>query len=253
MPSPLLLGIWLAALLVGTGGVVWRISHQRLRQALATVDLQNQAEDALDSGDLPLAESLYQQALRLAQQARLGKQANTAAAHWGLFRVNYQLGRWDQALRHCKLARSAAVGDDAAICQQVRRAAPMALLDLQFLTGDWVTVERRARQLLAKSSHTNTGELHQYLGRALVHLGRPADAVAELERALSVIEPNDPGLALLLHDLGVAQLQVGLSEAAVETFDLLAHCADEDPDTCHLTGLAAALANAGFARSLVGV
>jgi tetratricopeptide (TPR) repeat protein len=254
MSSPLLLGIWIAVLVAGAGAAVWIVSRRRLERALATVEIQNQAEDALEAGDLASAERLFKDALRLGRQAKLGQRANAAAAHWGLYRVEYERQNWLAALRHCKLARSEAVqaegaADDAIVCREIRQAAPQSLLDLQFLTHDWPVVVRRARAMLAKGSAAPVSELCQYLGRALVHMGRPEEAVPELERALAEIEPTDPGVALLLHDLGVAQLQAGFPEAATESFEALARYPDEDPDTRHLTGRQAALANAELARA----
>ncbi len=58
MSSPFLLGSWVVVCLAATLAALWWISRRRLRAAMTTVNALEQAGDALDSGDLELAERL---------------------------------------------------------------------------------------------------------------------------------------------------------------------------------------------------
>ena len=218
---------------------------------MTTVDAQARAGEALDAGDLDLAERLYLASLTQSAKAKLGAQTSAATAHWGLYHVYYRRDSWEVALNRCRLAAEEASGSDYAICSEIRRAAPLAELDLLFLMGKWTQVEQRAGVLLRSCDEDDNGELFQYRGRALMRLRRPADALLDLERALAVIDPRDGGLALLLRDLGLAQIQAGLGEGAAETFEILARYPDEAIETRHLTGRAAALALAERARKSI--
>ena len=179
------------------------------------------------SDDQQGAVGFQRQALDLLEQARKkGKLSernqrrfNTAYTAWA-FRYAQNTCCWKEAYKTFKQAhqRARAWGDPGLLS-----ATLVLYAEAKMFQGDWKGCEKLARQCAEAASSEPEGPQSDYpfwiRGRALVHTGRPDQAVPELEKSIGIaVEIGDAvGLSEALASRAESHLALGECEEAVKT------------------------------------
>jgi tetratricopeptide (TPR) repeat protein len=140
----------------------------------------------MHGGDPETAERALRAACELLDQAGEKGWLSTQAAELG--HTLCDLGRYDEAEEWARRSRELGAGDDV-ITQMLWRQVMARVLARR---GSVVGAERLAREAVALGAETDMlvslGLAHLDLAEVLEEAGRPADAAAELESALGLLE-----------------------------------------------------------------
>lgn len=227
------------------GGVIASLTNQLVRaearrsgnmDAMKAAELVKQARGMLGPAGSPDEKNRQAQEL-LEQAVRLNDDLGVA---WALLSATYLhdvrfSARRDELLKRASEAAERAVrvlpNSDGVVTMQARVRYEQLRLAEALRLGD------RALEL-----NPGNAVAMGFRGYTLLKLGRPQDALAQVEKAMRM-SPRDPFLASLLMAAGVAHLQLTQDGAAVDTLVLAAKTAPEHPSVRLM--LAGALGAAG--------
>jgi len=155
--------------------------------------------------DEELALSLFREAVRLDPSVALG--------HVGVARLLYGRALFlDPAVAVNDFRESLASAQTAIGLDPREATAYFAAAGAELYLGDHAAAMDGARQALALNP--NFAYAHYRLGQVLIFGGQPDQAIAPIERSLS-LSPCDPQVRLMLETLALAHYQAGDYEAAL--------------------------------------
>ena len=174
-------------------------------------------------GQYPLADTLIARGLRLTQQTE--GTASPRAAHLLELQeeVRMELGHHADAVRSGRraLAIREALGDSAAVASSVRRLAAVYVLDRDFASATPLFTRALALQE-RRGNRADVLELTTVLkglGIILLHEARYDSALVIFKHGLALwhssLNPRDPRLGEMLHDIGVTYYRLDKLDSAV--------------------------------------
>jgi CHAT domain-containing protein len=158
-----------------------------------SVNENNQARTLLAMDDLAGAEAHYEKALAAARSRKGADASDEVAVLQGLAVLSYRRGKWFEAARW---NRSAMALIDKLRRPDMERLGNLTDARIRLAQGDGVGAESILRRVLAESGNPSQVRwtAHTELARLLAGQGRAAQAEAEFQRAMRVVEEAQAGL-----------------------------------------------------------
>ncbi|MCE7010681.1 tetratricopeptide repeat protein [Kibdelosporangium philippinense] len=178
------------------------------------------ARAALDSGDLPEATALGDNAIQVLAAECGAEHPDTANAQLLLASVHEQLGHFDQAKRSATIALSILDKYATSSLRTVmilRVRAEIAVANLDRISGDFEAARARMSTTLGRLEPGDplAAGVHNVLGIVGKFTGEFDEAQAHYLRALELHEDNPLGMAAILHNLGGLEHERRRPEAGI--------------------------------------